>query len=157
MSGAEPDGGGRFRYEIVVHCDAPVSEVWPLIGEAERWKDWTFLTRSYLVRKGAPDPDGVGARRRFAVGPFGSVEEVVAFEPPRHLGYVAHKGMPARRYRADVVLDAEGDRTKVTWTGSLEPLVPGTGPLVVAYARSFVARFTRSLVRYTARRRSDAA
>ncbi|HLX89954.1 MAG TPA: SRPBCC family protein [Acidimicrobiales bacterium] len=150
---AEPAGGpagdGRFRYEFVFRCEAPVSEVWPLVAEAERWKQWTFLTRTFLLRPGAPTPDGVGALRRFGVGPFGSVEEVVAFEAPHHLGYEARKGMPARHYRADIVLEEEGDATRVTWSGALEPLVPGTGPLVLAYARSFVGRFTRALVRYT--------
>ena len=152
---AAPDaggpGGGRFRYQIVVHCDAPRAEVWSLVAEAERWKEWSFLTRTFLLRQGQPVPDGVGALRRLGVGPFGSVEEVVAFEPPHHLGYEARKGMPARHYRADVVLDDEDGGTRVTWSGSLVPLVPGTGPLVLAYARSFIGRFTRSLVRYTAR------
>jgi hypothetical protein len=143
--------GGRFRYEVVAHSDAPVPELWPLVGEAERWKHWSFLSRSFLLRDGQPVPDGVGALRRFAVGPFGSVEEVVAWEPPRHLGYVARKGMPVKQYRADVVLDDEGDGSRITWVGSLEPLVPGTGPLVLAYARSFVRRFVRELVHYTRR------
>jgi hypothetical protein len=47
------------------------------------------MTRTYLLREGSPVPDGVGALRRLAVGPFGSCEEVVEFEPPVHLGYVA--------------------------------------------------------------------
>ena len=140
---------GRFRYEVVVHCDAAPSEVWPLVAEAERWKQWTFLTHTSLKRRGQPEPDGVGALRRFGVGPFGSLEEVVLFEPPRQLGYEARKGMPARHYRADIVLDEEAGGTRVTWSGSLEPLVPGTGRLVLAYARGFVARFARSLARYT--------
>lgn len=144
------DAGSRWRYEVVVHCQAPLSDVWSLVAEAERWKEWTFLTRTFLLQDGAGEPDGVGALRRFGVGPFGSVEEVVAFEPPHHLGYVARKGMPARHYRADIVLDEEDGGTRVTWTGSLEPIVPGTGPLVLAYARSFVGRFARSLARHTA-------
>ncbi|HZU80511.1 MAG TPA: SRPBCC family protein, partial [Acidimicrobiales bacterium] len=78
-------------------------------------------------------------------GPFGSVEEVVAFEPPAHMGYVAHKGMPVRRYRADVWLSPKDAGTEVHWVGSLTPLVPGTGPLVAAYARSFVRRFISGL------------
>lgn len=41
-----------------------------------------------LERAGAPTPDGVGAIRRLGFGPMGSREEVVAFEPPTHLGYV---------------------------------------------------------------------
>src|ERR1039458_850434 len=87
--------------------------VWPLIGEAERWKDWSFMTRTYLLREGSPDRNGVGALRRFAVGPFGSCEEVVEFEPPSHLGYVARKGIPVKSYRGDIRLAPDGDGTVV--------------------------------------------
>ncbi|HUY65055.1 MAG TPA: SRPBCC family protein [Acidimicrobiales bacterium] len=147
---------GRWRFEVVAHSAAPPSVLWPLLGEAEQWKRWSFLTRSFLLRPGAPEPDGVGALRRFAVGPFGSSEEVVAFEPPVHLGYVAHKGLPVRSYRADVVLSEDGDHTVVTWTGSLEPVVPGTGALVLRYARTFVRRFSRQLVAYADRLAGEA-
>jgi hypothetical protein len=148
-----PAGEGRWRYELVGHSAAPTTLVWSLIAEVERWKEWSFLTRSYLLRPGSPDPDGVGALRRLAVGPFGSSEEVVAFVPPSHFAYVARKGMPARHYRADVHLEAEGDGTRITWRGALEPIVPGTGPLVLAYARGFVRRFLRSVLAYADRHR----
>ena len=150
---AEGTGEGRWRYELVGHSAAPPAELWPLIAEVERWKQWSFLTRSHLLRPGSPDPDGVGALRRLAVGPFGSSEEVVAFEPPSHFAYVARKGMPVRHYRADVHFEPDGDGTRLTWQGVLEPLVPGTGPLALAYARSFVRRFLRSVVAYADRNR----
>jgi hypothetical protein len=127
---------------------APPAAVWPLIGEASRWKDWSFLTRALLLREGSPVPDGEGALRRFAVGPVGSCEEVVAFEPPVHLGYVARKGIPVRSYRADIVLHPDGGGTSITWTGSLEPLVPGTAGAVLAFTRWFARIFARELVRY---------
>lgn len=136
---------------MLAHCRAAPSTVWPLVGEAARWKDWSFMTRTYLVREGMPAPDGVGALRRFAVGPFGSCEEVVEFEPPHHLGYEARKGVPARRYRGDIVLRPEGEGTALIWTGSLEPLLPGTGALALAYTRTFARLFTRELVRYVDR------
>jgi hypothetical protein len=143
--------GARWHYEVLAHSTAPPATVWPLIAEAARWKDWSFLTRSFLLHEGAPTPDGVGALRRFAVGPFGSSEEVVAFEPPCHLGYAARRGIPVRSYRADVVLQADGDGTAITWTASLEPLVPGTGHLALAYTRGLARRFARELVRYADR------
>ncbi|HAM03372.1 MAG TPA: SRPBCC family protein [Acidimicrobiaceae bacterium] len=145
-------GGGRLGYELVGHTAAPPEVVWPLVAEVEHWKEWSFLTHTFLRQPGAPDPNGVGAVRRLAVGPFGSTEEVVAFEPPRHLGYVARRGMPARHYRADVVLDPEGSGTRITWSGTMDPLVPGSGPLALAYARSFVRRFLSGLTRYADRR-----
>lgn len=146
-------GEGRWHYELVGHSAAPPAALWSLIAEVERWKQWSFLTRTFLLRPGGPDPDGVGALRRLAVGPFGSTEEVVAFEPPSHFAYVARKGMPVRHYRADVHLEADGEGTRITWRGALEPLVPGTGPLALAYARGFVGRFLKSVVAYADRHR----
>jgi hypothetical protein len=138
-------------FVVAARSTAPPLSVWPLISEAARWKEWSFLTRAFLLQPGEPAPDGVGALRRFAVGPFGSQEEVVTFEPPTHLGYVARKGLPVLAYRADVVLRADGRGTAITWTGSLEPLVPGTGALVVAFLRTVVRRFAIELVRYADR------
>ena len=150
MAADGPGAGasGRLGYELVGHTTAPPELVWPLVAEVEQWKEWSFLTRTFLRRAGSPDRNGVGALRRLAVGPFGSSEEVVAFEPPRHLGYVARRGMPAKNYRADVVLEPEGGGTRIIWSGTMDALVPGTGPLAVAYARSFVRRFLAGLTRY---------
>ncbi len=149
----DPPGApsSRWSYRLVANSRAEPESLWPLIAEVERWKQWSFLTRSYLLRPGSPEPNGVGALRRLAVGPFGSTEEVVAFEPPRHLGYEARRGMPVRRYRADVVLEEDTAGTRIEWSGSLEPLVGGTGPLALAYARGFVERFLRAVVRYAER------
>ncbi|MGB6452911.1 MAG: SRPBCC family protein [Streptosporangiaceae bacterium] len=143
-----PSQHGRWRYEVRAVTAAPRAAVWPLIGEAVRWKDWSFMTRTYLLREGSPVPDGVGALRRFAVGPFGSSEEVVEFEPPAHLGYVARKGIPVRSYRGDIVLQPDGQGTSITWTASLEPLLPGTGRIALAYTHSYARLFARELVRY---------
>lgn len=146
--GVPPGGAGRWRYRLEATCRAAPEVLWPLVAEAERWKEWSFLTRSYLVRRGQPEPDGVGAQRRLAVGLFGSVEEVVVFEPPQHFGYVGRRGLPVRSYRADVLFEPHGELTHITWTGELEPLVPGTGALVLAGTRSAVRRFLPALVRY---------
>jgi hypothetical protein len=156
VSNPEPEssGEGRWRYKVLAYTTAPPSTVWPLIGEAARWKEWSFVTRSFLLKEGAPDPDGVGALRRFAVGPFGSCEEVVEFEPLTHLGYVARKGIPVRTYRADVVLRPAGEGTAITWTASLTPLVPGTGGLLLASTRACARLFLRELVRYIDRHAS---
>ena len=78
--------------------------MWARLADASGWKDWTSFTRSGLEQEGDPAPDGVGAMRRFGIGPITSVEEVVAFEPPTHFAYVLRKGLPVKGYRADVEL-----------------------------------------------------
>ena len=81
-------------------------------------------------------------------GPFGSREEVVEFDPPTIWATKAGKAIPARRYRGDIFLRPEGEGTAITWTGSLEPLLRGTGGLALAYTRTFARLFTKELVRY---------
>ena len=65
---------GRWSYSVRAPSAAPVDRVWPLIGQAHRWKDWSFLDRSDLVTVGTPVPDGVGAVRRFTSHGIGSTE-----------------------------------------------------------------------------------
>jgi hypothetical protein len=141
----------RWRFQASARSTAPVATVWPLLGEAGRWKEWSWMTRTYLLREGDPPPDGVGAVRRFAVGPGGSREEVVAWEPPHHLGYVTLSGLPVRRYRADVYLADDEGGTVVTWRAAFDPLVPGTGRIVRFVLRRLVRGFAVRVCRYAGR------
>ncbi|HEY7948392.1 MAG TPA: SRPBCC family protein [Acidimicrobiales bacterium] len=154
MKGGPPDGPvpsagtGRWQISATVRTSAPVDVVWPLIGEAERWKEWSWMTRTYLLRPGAPDADGVGALRRFGLGPGGSKEEVVAWEPPHHLGYVVVSGLPVRGYRSDVVLENDGGGTVIRWQGGFDEIVPGTGPMLRMALQRMVGGFARRVGRY---------
>ena len=149
----------RLGFEASALSAVPADELWPLVGEATRWKDWSWMTHASLLRQGDPAPDGVGALRRLGVGPGGSQEEVVVWDPPRHLGYEARRGLPARHYRADVVLEdavrEDGTTgTRVTWRCVVEPLVPGTGPLLRAVLSRMVGGFARRVCRYADEHRS---
>jgi hypothetical protein len=134
-----------------VHCSAPASDVWPLIGEAARWKEWSFLTRSDLVQEGDPAPDGVGAVRRFTRYRIGSTERVVAWEPPHHLGYTILSGFPVRHYRADVTLASENDGTLVQWSATFDPKIPGTGRLMRVVIRRMLHGFAVAVSGYAER------
>ncbi|HXX88629.1 MAG TPA: SRPBCC family protein [Acidimicrobiales bacterium] len=147
--GTEARGTGRLSYEVVARTRAPVDVVWPLVGEARRWKEWAGFTTATLLREGAPAPDGVGALRRFGVGPVGSQEEVLAWDPPSHLAYGIVKGYPVRGYRADVRLTSLADGgTEIRWSGRYDAKVPGTGAVLQAFTRALMASFARRLVRH---------
>jgi hypothetical protein len=148
---ADEEGPGRFTFASSVHTAAAKEDVWPLIGEAGRWREWSWMTRTYLLRPGHLEPEGVGALRRFGVGPGGSTEEVVEWDPPRHLGYRAVKGLPVRRYRADVVLESDDDGTTITWRGAFDPLVPGSGGLLRMVLRRMTRGFAVRVARYAER------
>ncbi|MGH9098477.1 MAG: SRPBCC family protein [Acidimicrobiales bacterium] len=138
----------RWSFTQVSHSRAPVDAVWPLIGEARRWKEWSFLTRSDLVREGVPAPDGVGAVRRFTTFGVGSSEEVLAWEPPTRLGYTLLRGFPVRDYRADVILTPNRGGTILTWSAEFNPKVTGTGAVVWVVLRLLLRGFARDVCRF---------
>ena len=146
--GSGPVGTGTYVYRVEARADAPVADVWPLLGEAARWRDWSFLTATGLERAGSPEPDGVGAVRKFTRFGVGSREEVLEWEPPHHLAYRILSGFPVRDYRADVTLEAAGDGTRIEWAGSWSPKWPGTGRVLQAVLVPMMQRFADDLARY---------
>ena len=139
---------GRRSYQIEARSDAPVEAVWPLLAEARRWKEWTFLTRSELEREGSPGPDGVGAIRHFTRYGVGSREEVLAWDPPTHLAYAILSGFPVRNYRADVTLTPDTGGTRISWSATFDEKVPGTGRLTELMLQRMIGGFASGLARY---------
>ncbi|HUO48080.1 MAG TPA: SRPBCC family protein [Acidimicrobiales bacterium] len=143
----------RWSYDVRATTTVGVDALWPLVGEARRWKDWAGFTSSTLLEEGTPEPDGVGALRHFAVGPGGSRERVLEWEPPHHLAYTIERGYPVRDYRSDVELTALGDGgTAIRWHGTFDAKVPGSGHVMQAVTRAMMARFAKRLVAYAERR-----
>jgi hypothetical protein len=138
-----PTGAGNYRVEAVTR--APVDVVWPLVGEAQHWRQWSFLTASGLEREGSPVPDGLGAIRKFTVYGVGSREEVVAWDPPSHLAYRILSGFPVRNYRSDVTLTPDGTGTRIEWAGTYDPKWPGTGGVLAKILQAMMQRFADGL------------
>lgn len=134
----------RYQVSASGRAATPPEALWPLVGEAARWREWAGLTHASLERPGHPDPDGPGAVRRFRIGPGGSREQVLEWEPPHHLAYTLLSGLPVRRYRADVTIEPDGaGGSTVAWRSTFEPAVPGTGPLLRLLLAAMVGRFAR--------------
>jgi uncharacterized protein YndB with AHSA1/START domain len=129
------------------HTPAAVEAVWALLSQARTWKDWTTFSVAELEREGNPAPDGVGAIRRFGYPGYASREEVVAFEPPTHLGYTMLKGLPLRAYRSDVTLTPSGDGgTEISWVSSFDAR-PVDGWFWAAFLKFLLTDFSRRLAK----------
>jgi hypothetical protein len=150
-AGAGPATEPRWSFTQQAHARAPIDAVWPLVGEARRWKEWSFLTRSDLQREGDPAPDGVGAVRRFTALGVGSREEVLEWQPPHHLAYGLISGFPVSDYRADVVLTPADGGTNLTWSVRFNPRLPGTGAVMWVVLRLLIRGFARGACRYAGR------
>jgi hypothetical protein len=135
--------------EVFARSAAPPDEVWRWLADASSWNVWTWLARSELEREGVPAPDGVGAIRRFSIGPGLSREEVVGFDPPWHLAYILLSGLPVQDYRADVQLSPDGTGTLIAWRARFTPKLPGSGAALAVFLRANLTGFARGLARHT--------
>ena len=134
-------------YGVTVHSTAPPERLFELLADATSWPLWAgFLTtHGSWEREGSPRPGGVGAIRKLGRWPMYGREEIVAYGPPTHLAYTIVSGQPVRNYRADVTLTLDRDDTLISWTGTFDPLIPGTGMLLTALFRRIITRFASGL------------
>ena len=145
--------GKQTSYEVSAFSKAPPEKVFAIVADGAGWSRWAgpVVVRSWWEREGEPAPGGVGAIRALGLPRIGSREEIVAYEPPRHLGYVILSGLPVRSYRADVRLTAEDGGTRIVWGGTFVPKLPGTGPVLRRFLLGTVGGFTKRLARYAER------
>ena len=142
----------RYEFEASARSSATAEAIWPLVGEAARWKEWSWMTRTTLLRDGDPAPDGVGALRRFALGPAGARRRSSPGIRPTTSATSRCGGLPVRHYRADVDLDDDGTGTVVTWRCSFDAARPRhrRRPRASSCAR-MVQGFARRVCRYADR------
>lgn len=125
----------------------PVDRVWQTLSDHEGMSRWAPGLKATLDRPGTGDPNGVGAVRRLSTpGPAPAiVEEIVGFEPGRRLAYKALSGVPLRGYGGEVVLTADGDRTRIDYAIDIEPRVPVVeGIAATVIARTLLTLLTRA-------------
>ena len=143
---------GRYDVDVTAMSTAPPADVWRLLADASTWSQWGAWHETKLDRDGSPDPNGVGALRRFHPFRFprvSTVEEVVAFEPPQRLAYELRSGLPVRGYHADVTLEPVDGGTRIRWHSTYDGKFPGIG----AVMRPILTR----TIRDTAKRLAAAA
>ncbi len=94
--------------------------------------------RCRLQREGAPDRNGIGAVRDVAGNGLHFVEDITAFDAPRHFEYVIRSmtrsnggALPLRHERGWLDFTAEGDGTRVDWHSRIHGTVPVLGPLLI--------------------------
>jgi len=122
-------------YEFTVVSRAVPADVFAVLADATRWREWAgrMITVSEWAREGDPAPGGVGAVRRLGRPPAFALEQILEYDPPHHLAYTIVRGLPVRGYHADVdLLPTATGGTSIRWAGAFEPKIPGTGALFAA-------------------------
>ena len=138
---------GRYSYEVTARSAAPPEAVFALLADGAGWSRWAGpLVRYSAWEAGGPEPPGgVGSVRILGTRLLHSREQIVEHRPPELLAYEVRSGWPVRGYRADVRLQPDDGGTRITWSGTFDALVPGTGAAVLAFTRPMIAGFSRRL------------
>ena len=142
-------------YEFTVSSSATPEDVFAVLADATRWREWagSMITVSEWEREGEPAPGGVGAIRRLGRPPAYAREQILEYDPPRHLAYTIVSGLPVNGYHADIdLLTASGGGTTIRWAGAFEPRVPGTGGLFAAVLERIVRGYATSAAAEAERR-----
>src|SRR5215831_4397687 len=107
-------------FKVEATSSAAPEAVFALLADGAGWSRWAgpLIRRSAWDREGRPPPGGVGAVRKLGAPPIYSREEIVEYDPPRHLAYTILSGQPVREYRADVRLRPDGAGTRIEWGAS---------------------------------------
>ena len=134
-------------YEVSAQTTASPERVFAIVADGAGWSRWAgpVVVRSWWEREGTPPPGGIGAIRALGLKRIGSREEIVAYDPPHHLGYTLLSGMPVRGYRADVRIEPDGTGSRIVWGGSFEPKLPGTAGALRLFFRTAVGGFLKRL------------
>jgi uncharacterized protein YndB with AHSA1/START domain len=138
----------RRSFSVQALSLATPEQVFAVLADVPRWQEWAgpVVPHSSYEREGVPAPGGVGAIRRLGSGPLSSREEIVTYEPPHRLAYVLLNGQSRHGYRAQVDLERlDAGGTRITWSGSFRPPVPGTGPLMLLVFKRLLSGFAHRL------------
>ena len=149
----------RLAFSVEARSLATPDEVFAVLADVPRWQEWAgpVVPRSSYARQGVGAPGGVGAIRKLGTGPLSSREEIVAYEPPTRLAYVLLNGQKRHGYRAQVDLEPlPAGGTKIVWSGSLRPPLPGTGRLMLLGFRRLVSGFAHRLAARAEQQHGDA-
>lgn len=139
-------------YEVVGHSAAPPEKVFEVLADGAGWYRWAgpMIVKSWWEREGTPAPGGVGAIRALGMKRVGSREEIVAYDPPTHLAYTILSGLPVRDYLANVRLTPDGTGTRIEWSGTFAPKLPGTAGALRLFLLSTIGSFVKRLAKHAA-------
>jgi len=140
------------------HFDAPPEAVFAALSDHAAFLSGPGM-RCRLLREGDTMRDGVGAVREVRTGGLVFVEDLVAFEPPRHFAYVIRslataggRALPIRHERGWLDLVPVEGGTQVEWRSRFAVEVPLLGPLLAPLVAARIRRGFETLLARAARR-----
>lgn len=135
----------RWAAALAFESQAPAELLFDLLSDAPSWPGWFGPVRRAEWLPARPTSDGLRIRR-VTIGPVRVLEAIIEEARPTHHAYELLTVLPVRGHRADVWLRPHEVGTRIEWTMSFEPKIPGTGWLVGAGLVFGVSRLAAALI-----------
>jgi uncharacterized protein (TIGR02246 family) len=139
----------RREVQVEARSRATTDRVYALLVDGSSWTRWSPIEEVGHERDGDPPPEGVGAIRRYRRGRTVGRDETVELRPGRRFAYRSLSGLPVRDYRGAIDLEHDGEGgTRIVWSASFEPKLPGTGPVLERGIDRFLRGCAQGLADY---------
>lgn len=124
-----------IKVETQATFPIPIEKLWSIYTDHANWKQWTFMTTTYLDKEGAEEKNGVGAIRVFGNAKAHAYEEVTLFKPHQRMEYKVIKGgLPFKNHHGIVEFSSDeanpNSQSSIYWYCTFDPKIPGTGWLL---------------------------
>ena len=106
---------GERSYLVVTASPATPEQVFDLLADAPRWREWAGSSIRESAWVSGPT-DGVGAVRRLGRRPLYTLETITEYERPHRMSYTV-AGLPVRDYHCTIELVPVGDGSEIRWSG----------------------------------------
>jgi ligand-binding SRPBCC domain-containing protein len=110
--------------------NAPLEKVWAVAGKFGESPGSSIQIT--LEKEGDPDSNGLGMERtiHFLNQKVKVYERLESYDPPNSFTYSILSGAPVKSYLGKAEFSTSGDATRVKWSGTFAPKVPGIGWLI---------------------------
>ena len=137
----------RIHVERVLARD--IDTVFEALSDHARYDRFPGVDKSRLVEEGKDEKNGTGALRVIGSGRLELTERITRFERPVRMHYRIEKSSPisVQHTKGEIVLQPEGDQTRVTWISEGHVRVPLLGRLMDRLAERSFSRAFRSLLK----------
>ncbi|WP_341582497.1 LamG-like jellyroll fold domain-containing protein [Marinobacter metalliresistant] len=136
----------RIHVERVLAKD--IDTIFEALSDHARYDRFPGVDKSLLVEEGKDEKNGTGALRIIGAGRLELTERITQFARPSRMDYRIERSSPfsVQHTKGEVVLQPEGERTRVTWISEGHVQVPLLGRVMDRLAeRSFSKAFSSLL------------
>ncbi|WP_318997632.1 SRPBCC family protein [Marinobacter sp.] len=137
-----------FRIHVERVLGKDIETVFEAIADHGRYDRFPGVSRSVLLEEGKDEKNGTGALRLIGAGRLELTERITRFERPNRMDYRIEKSspFPVQHTKGEIVLQPEGEQTRVVWISEGAVQVPLLGRLMDRMAeRSFSKAFSSLL------------